>query len=63
MTMNASGYTVNTLWPEIHPEVLNATEYKIDSNIFSTYTQPCRDNYFNLIFLAKELQRFLQITS
>lgn len=56
MTMNASGYTsVNTLWPEIHPEVLNATEYKIDSNISSTYTQPCRDNYFNLIFLAKEL--------
>lgn len=50
------------LWPEMHPQVLNVTECESDSNISSTYIKPCRDDYFNLIFLAKEHQRFVQVT-
>lgn len=51
------------LWPEMHQQVLNATKCETDSNILSTYIKPCRYNYINLIFLAEELQRFLQITN
>lgn len=47
----------------MHQQVLNATKCETDSNILSTYIKPCRYNYINLIFLAEELQRFLQITN
>lgn len=40
----------------MHPQVLNTTECEIDSNILSRYIKTCRYNYFNLIFLAKELK-------
>lgn len=46
-------------WPEMHPQVLNATECEADSNIMSTYIKLRKGDYFNLIFLAKELQRFI----